>query len=280
MKNRESYERRISRVVEFINDNLAEDISLNRLAEVACMSSYHWHRVYVGMRGETIAATVKRLRLQKASYLLVSTEISVENVAKHCGYANQQSFNRIFKSVYGLPPARYRTNGLHRVFDQQLDKKDMKMYKVSIKELEQMPIYTVDHVGPYISINMAFDKIFGWMGTRGLMNQNTAVMGLYYDDPDSIEPEKLRSKAAVKIDTVVDGDDMVKKSIVEAGRYAVVEFKGPYSEIHTAYRWLCGEWLLQSGEELASQPAVEFYLNDPSKTAPAELRTDIYLSLL
>lgn len=267
-------------MVEFINDNLAEDVSLNRLAEVACMSPYHWHRVYVGMRGETVATTVKRLRLQQASYLLVSTDTPIENVAKRCGYANQQSFTRIFKSVYGQPPARYRFNGLHRVFDKQLMKKELQMYKVSIKELEKMPIYAVDHVGPYININMAFDKICGWMGSRGFMNENTIMLGLYYDDPESIEPEKLRSQAAVSIDAVVEGDDTVKKGVVEAGRYAVVEFKGPYSELHQVYHWLCGEWLQQSGEELASRPAVEFYRNDVTKTAPAELRTDIYMALV
>lgn len=279
MKNIESYERRINRVVEYINDNLAEDVSLNRLAEIACMSPYHWHRIYMGMRGETVATTVKRLRLQQASYLLVSTEISIEHVAKRSGYPNQQSFNRIFKSVYGLPPARYRANGLHRVFDKQGSIEDMKMYTVSVKELDEMPIYTVEHTGPYMSINKAFDKICGWMGSRGLMNQNTKMIGLYYDDPDSIAPDKLRSKAALSIDGDVAGDDVVKKAVVEAGRYAVVEFKGPYSELHKAYRWLCGEWLQQSGEELANRPSVEFYLNDPQITAPAELRTDIYMSL-
>ncbi len=280
MKNSESYERRICRVVEYINRNLAEDISLNRLAEIACMSPYHWHRVYMGMRGETVATTVKRLRLQQASYFLVSTDKSIELVAKQCGYPNQQSFNRIFKSVYGLPPARYRSKGLHRVFDMKSTKKDMKMFKVSVKELDELSIYAIDHQGPYIGINQAFDQLCGWMGSRGLVNQKTKMIGLYFDDPDSVAAESLRSKAAVSIDGEVEGDDVVKKTMIEAGRYAVVEFKGPYSELHTAYRWLCGEWLQQSGEELANRPSVEFYLNDPQTTVPAELRTDIYMSLV
>ena len=44
--------------------DLDEELDLDRLADVAAMSRWHWHRVYAGMRGETVAATVRRLRLR------------------------------------------------------------------------------------------------------------------------------------------------------------------------------------------------------------------------
>ncbi|HEY4131192.1 MAG TPA: GyrI-like domain-containing protein, partial [Gemmatimonadaceae bacterium] len=57
------YEERIGRVIEYVFDHLGDELDLNRLAEIACLSPYHWHGVYTAMRGETLAATVKRLRL-------------------------------------------------------------------------------------------------------------------------------------------------------------------------------------------------------------------------
>lgn len=67
-----SYETRLNRVVDYIYDHLEEDIRLDRLAEVACLSPYHWHRIYAASRGETVATTVKRLRLHRAALCAVA----------------------------------------------------------------------------------------------------------------------------------------------------------------------------------------------------------------
>lgn len=56
------YGERMDRVTAYVFDHLDDALDLNRLAEVACLSPYHWHRIYHAMRGETIAATVRRLR--------------------------------------------------------------------------------------------------------------------------------------------------------------------------------------------------------------------------
>ncbi len=63
----QSYEARINRVTAYIYEHLDEPLDLERLADVAAMSPWHWHRVYSAMRGETVAATVRRLRLMRAA---------------------------------------------------------------------------------------------------------------------------------------------------------------------------------------------------------------------
>ena len=63
------YGERMERVSAYVFDHLDDDLDLNKLAEVACLSPYHWHRIYHAMRGETIAATVRRLRLHRATAL-------------------------------------------------------------------------------------------------------------------------------------------------------------------------------------------------------------------
>jgi len=50
------YETRILRVLAYIHDNPTADLSLDRLADVAAMSRFHWHRVFRAMTGETCAA--------------------------------------------------------------------------------------------------------------------------------------------------------------------------------------------------------------------------------
>ena len=50
--------------------------------------------------------------------------------------------------------------------------------------------------------------------------------------------------------------------------------------MRSAYQWLYGQWLVQSGREVADSPVFEGYLNNPRDTAPEQLLPDIYLPLL
>lgn len=96
----------VSRVTEYIYDHLDEDIDLEKLAAIACLSPYHWHRVYHAMNGETLAATVRRLRLHRAAGYLAHTSLPIAQVAEKSGYANVPSFTRAFSAAYGMPPAQ------------------------------------------------------------------------------------------------------------------------------------------------------------------------------
>src|ERR1700751_3203162 len=61
-----SYENRLSRVVDHIYAHLDDDIRFDDLAEVACLSPYHWHRIYAAIRGERFPAKTRPLRWPRA----------------------------------------------------------------------------------------------------------------------------------------------------------------------------------------------------------------------
>src|SRR5688572_12428030 len=63
---RGDYAMRLERVFRWLTDHMDDTLDLTRLAEVACMSPYHFHRIYHAMQGETAAETVRRLRLHRA----------------------------------------------------------------------------------------------------------------------------------------------------------------------------------------------------------------------
>lgn len=66
------YQARILRVLTHIQEHLDEPLDLEALAQVACFSSFHFHRVFAAMTGETIADHVRRLRLERAAMELRS----------------------------------------------------------------------------------------------------------------------------------------------------------------------------------------------------------------
>ena len=110
------YDKRMERVIAHVYDHLDEPLDLMTLADVAGMSPFHWHRIFQSMYGESLAATVKRLRLHRAAGVLAHSTTPIDKVALAAGYPNVQSFTRTFGQVYGMPPARYRAKGHHTRF--------------------------------------------------------------------------------------------------------------------------------------------------------------------
>jgi AraC family transcriptional regulator len=275
----ESYEGRIGRVVAYVFDHLDDDLDLDRLAEIACLSPWHWHRVYAAMRGETIAATVKRLRLDRAATALVQTPLSIDAIAKRSGYPNLQSFTRIFKSVYGMPPATYRRKGSHTQFCVAAEGGRASTYDVRIETMPPMTAVTVEHIGPYMEIHRAFDRLLGWLGARQLLGADLRLFGIFYDDVATVPGERLRSRAAAAAPGGFPMAAPVERVDLPGGDYAVLRHKGPYADMRAAYAWLYGAWLPRSGREPADGPNLEEYLNSPRDTAPTELLSDLYLPL-
>ncbi|WP_394197346.1 helix-turn-helix domain-containing protein [Litoreibacter albidus] len=100
------YEARLLRVMEYIHDNPAGDLSLDALADIAAMSRFHWHRVFHGMTGETCADAVRRVRLHRAACWLVQKDWPVAQVAERCGYSNARALRGLFGT--GLVSLRQR----------------------------------------------------------------------------------------------------------------------------------------------------------------------------
>jgi AraC family transcriptional regulator len=274
------YENHLRRVSAYIHDHLDEELDMEKLAEIACMSSYHWHRIYRAIHGETLAATVKRLRLHRAAGDIVGTGLDVREIAKRSGYPNVQSFNRIFKSVYGMPPARYRKEGSHAAFEPSPYGKTQTMFDITLRKIEPIQLIGVAHTGSYMQIDRAFETLFGTLHARGLARPGMRMIGVYLDDPDIVPVEQLRSIACVNGDSAIVAEPPLVRRTLDGGEYAVLRHKGPYADMHKSYRWLYAEWLPKSGRQLRDSVMFEEYLNNPREVQPTELLTDIHMPLI
>jgi len=280
LSQRARYEARLNRVLDHIYDHLDEPLDIDRLAEIACLSPYHWHRIYQAMYGETVATTVRRLRLHRAAGYLANGSMPIAQIAERSGYSSLQSFSRTFRAMFGMPPAQYRKQGTHNRFRPARSGDDeMVMREVVIRDVPATQVVTVDHVGSYMQIGKAFDALMGWLAARDLLCPEMRMVGIYYDDPGVVAEAALRSKAGVVLLHAVEVAAPVSLTPLRGGRYAVLQHKGPYADMAAAYQWLYGEWLVQSGHEAADAPAFEEYLNNPKDTAPSDLVTEICLPL-
>lgn len=272
------YEDRLIRVLNYIHDNPNGDLSLDRLADVAAMSRFHWHRVFHAMTGETCAQVVRRMRLHRAAGRLVREKTGVERVARDCGYPNPRSFAQAFRASYGMSPASFRKEG--RLCAPALLQPNgvTQMFPTEIRNMPARKLIGLPHKGDYMLIGQKFEEMGAIISARGLWPHCGPVLGVYFDDPDAVDQADLRSFAGVEWhgDEVPDGFEVAE---IPAGRVAVMTFKGPYASLKSGYEALYGNWLPNSGETPANSPCFEVYLNDPRQTAPEELLTDICLPL-
>ncbi|MDO6422619.1 AraC family transcriptional regulator [Saccharophagus degradans] len=276
------YRDRILAVVDYIWRNIERDVELNTLADVAHFSPYHFHRIYREMMHETVSTTVRRLRLHYAACQLLRTNHSVETIATTLGYGSGEAFSRAFSRAYSVTPSAYRQQR-SPLPEASMALPSRRFYAmkhtVEIEKFNKVELGGLAHQGDYLDIGAVFEKVFVSAGSKQFLNEHSRSFGIYYDDPTSKDKSALRSHACVTLNPQQVKEAGLDYLTLEAGNHAVLTFTGPYSELEQAYEWFYGEWLPQSGYQLADRPPFEEYLNDPKTVPPSELLTKIYLPL-
>jgi AraC-like DNA-binding protein len=100
--------RRLQRVLDYIDAHLAEDITVAALAKVACFSVFHFTRAFSAAVGAPPQRYVRQRRLERAKALIAVESVSIARAAFMCGFSSQASLTRAFRKASGMTPAGYR----------------------------------------------------------------------------------------------------------------------------------------------------------------------------
>lgn len=151
--------------------------------------------------------------------------------------------------------------------------------QVDLKELPELRVATVRHIGPYHTISEAFERLGQIVSRANLFRPGAEMLALYHDDPDATPADQLRSDAAITIPEDVALPAGASELRIPKGRYACTTYVGPYSGLGDAWAQFMGGWLPKSGHRLGSGPTFEIYRNTPENAPPEKLRTEMYISL-
>lgn len=251
------------------------------------MSATHFHRIYHAVIRQTVAQSVRRLRLHRAAVGLISSMTSINQIAVDAGYSSVQAFSKAFRQGYSVPPSSYRALQFRQPNSTALatqflleTKEKFVMHQIKIDNFNTCRVVAMQHDGNYMQVGNTFDKLMIWATGQGLNVDIARSFGIYYDDPAAVEKHKLRSDACIEI--AVDFVPPAGCRILQmpAARCATLLHIGPYSDLEKSYQQLYGIWLPASGEEPNEHPPFEEYLNDPRVVPPSELQTAIRLPLL
>ena len=90
--------------VNHIEDNLADEISYDCLAQIACCSTYHFQRMFSYITGVPLSEYIRRRRLTLTALELQTSDIKVIDLAMKYGYESPEAFSRAFKKLHGVMP--------------------------------------------------------------------------------------------------------------------------------------------------------------------------------
>jgi AraC family transcriptional regulator len=99
---------KLRRAVDYINDNIVEDLSFRDIAAHLKMSAYHFARMFKQSTGESPHRYIVRRRMERAKTLLADAKLPIADVAFEVGYKSQSHFTTAFGRLTGVTPAAFR----------------------------------------------------------------------------------------------------------------------------------------------------------------------------
>lgn len=288
---RKEYISRINRALDFIEKNIHEPLNLEKIAKAANFSPFHFHRIFKAFVGETLNSFVKRIRIEKVAMMLINNpDYPITQIAFMCGYSSSQSLARAFKEYFDLSPTEFKNSKIGNTnsnnwneskFDVGYDFSEGRpkilfksltsnIMNVEVKQLPDMHVAYIRHIGPYKGNSELFGRMFGkltkWAGANNLFGPDTKFMAVYHDDPKITNEEKLRMDVCMTISEDLKVDGEIGKETVSGGTYAVAKFElKDASEYEKAWNSVYKDWLPESGYQPDNRPPFELYLNNPEE---------------
>ncbi len=291
------YRSRLNRTIDYIQNHYDEDLNLTKLAEVACFSKFHFHRIFRAMVGETLNDFVQRIRLEKSiQKLTTDLNKSITEIALDCGFSCSQNFAKIFKARYGITPSIFRREfkwndwkikmlnlkGKNKddlqpveafLYDTYYNKRQLPIDKILDKQfvpqvrIDNLPDLSVAYIrsrGPYHSktIGPVFKQLLQWANPRELIENGSMVLSVLWSNPSITPEDKLIHDACITVPESIRADRWVDVQVLPGGKFAI-----HHCEIdadHTEEIWMSFvlNWLASSDYQPDDRPPYQIYYND------------------
>ena len=298
----EEHIKRIRKVLNFIEENLDNELSLENLAEIGNYSPFHFHRIFRGIIGETLQEYINRNRMEKSAMLLSHHKNkSLEEVFSEVGFKSNSTFSKTFKKYFGVSPSVFRKNTPEKfskilpmnsnngqkevVFQQYLyNINQMKNFmettaKIEVKELPEMNLASVLSIGVQ-NIDNAYNKLISWGISKNLFpRENVKMISVYHDSFKVTAPNKVRIHACMLLDEPIKTDGEIFPETLPKGRHIVGSYFIGIHEFEKAWQSLF-LWMNENGYQYKRTFPFEIYHNNFKEHPEKKCRVDFCIPIL
>ncbi len=269
----------INKVLYEIHRDISAPLSARKLAQIAAYSEQHFHRVFKEVVGETVNIYIRRTRLEHAaSQLMFDHTSSVLSIAEKCGFISLSSFNKAFKTQFGITPGNWRQIDRHKsdlpyLADAEINAgyqriKDRPLPKPKILLLPPQHVAYLRHQGYGRAIGNTWALLHAWAREEAIhcdyspldgVSLKGQQIGLYHSNPAWVKLDDCRYVACITIDTPITHRGVVNSLTIPGGLHAAFDLQGTYGELLPWIGKILALWLPGSGYKLQTTPAFVHY---------------------
>ncbi|MEK4510608.1 AraC family transcriptional regulator [Paenibacillus sp. FSL K6-2524] len=278
--------------LQYIEENLAEDIDLKEAARLARCSEYHFSRMFSFLAGITLSEYIRRRRLTSAAFELQTGELRVMDVAVKYGYSSADAFSRAFQGLHGIPPSSVKLHGSslkaypRLTFQLTIQGGSAMNYRI----IEKEPFYIVgitrrvpiqfNGVNPEIVSmwkSLTSDDIYQLKKLSNVEPQGLIQASLNFSEGRMEEEGELDHYVGVA--TTKECPEHLTKLDVPAATWAVFEAVGPFPDtLQNVWGRIYSEWFPTANYELAIGP--EILWNESKDVSSPTFRSEVWIPVL
>lgn len=268
----------LNQVVEYIEEHLTEDLSLESIANFAGVSDYHFRTVFFHLAGMTLNEYVKNRKLSEANKDLLSGE-KVTDVAFKYGYQSVDGFTRAFKKWSGFLPSDVTKTGVSKTFPKltfiisvkggtamefRIEEKPA-FYLVGVSKRVPMQFEGVNHEIVKLAESITEEQKKE-MHTLQNIEPYEIVNASYHADANFQKEEGYLTHLIGVLTTKEEISDQLDKVQVEPYTWAIFPNEGPFpSTLQETMAKTYSEWLPSSNYEVINAPHFSFTKMDNHK---------------
>lgn len=268
-----NYLHQVEKALDYIEAHLDADISLEQVAKQACISQWHFARIFKALTNETLKSYIRSRRLSNALNKLLSTNDRIIEIAMDAGFASQESFSRAFKKLFDLTPHEARLLGKKNMAVQKI-KFDGDYLRHINSGISLQPEIFAQPVLKFIGMKTEFYSVDSeknniaeklpplWAAFLAQVEQVKHVIagnmyGIIMQTSDNTD--LLEYYAAVPVSQISDVPSGMVAGEVAASNYAKFKHNGAFDSLNNSVNYIYSSWLFESGHRHNYGADLEIY---------------------
>ncbi|MDQ0857767.1 AraC family transcriptional regulator [Bacillus sp. V2I10] len=278
--------------IQYIEENLTDDIDMKEVARLSLCSEYHFKRMFSFLAGISLSEYIRRRRLTLAAFELINSSVKVIDIAMKYRYSSPDSFARAFQNLHGITPSEARNSGhslkafLRMTF--QLSIKGGSEMNYRIEEKEAFRIVGIKkrvHV-QFNGVNPEIASMWRSLDIETINKlkklSNVEPIGLISASTNFSEgrmEEKGELDHYIGAATTLECPDNLSQLEVPASTWAVFEAIGPFPDrLQEVWGRIYSEWFPSSNYEQLEGP--EILWNENKDTSSPAFKSEIWIPIL
>ena len=258
----------INKAINYIFENIDEDITVDDVARHCSYSKYHLMRMFKEDTDEALYQFIKRVRLERSDWRLkVEKDKSITEIGADYGYSSS-NFATAFKKHLNLSPAGFR-----KISEQMVEQSPFS-HGISLDELEESEkLITVEQLNSFMVVyerkkgnyhNLPEEWCKFIKKYEHLSSEDTLYIECTIDDPSITDEDRCMYELCQTISPdhpALKEDISIFTHTFDGGKYAVYHFKGFPQFLFMVYQEVFCRWLSNTGNQLDERPILDIYRN-------------------